>query len=179
MSAIGAIIAYMKAHQIFILLLSVLPLFLNAQQNNQPTYPKIAGYVGILHPIATFSSSGTETNFTNYYTAGMPVGINIWKSSKIGFSTEFVPTIRVENGTSKMVNFTFHPGILLSLGKGWTFAGRAAFETSGRYGLTPVLNKVVVKGKSSSLFAALPIPIRFGNSRSASLAIGFQFGLAF
>ncbi|MCZ4223337.1 hypothetical protein [Pedobacter rhodius] len=147
--------------------------------NNLQTYPKLAGYVGILHPIATFSSAGTESNFNHYYAVGMPTGINIWKSSKIGFSAEFVPTIRVENGTSKMSNFLFHPGVLVALGNGFTFAGRAAFETSGRYGLTPVLNKTVIKGKSTNMFAALPLPIRFGNDRPATLGIGFQFGISF
>ncbi|GAB3922017.1 hypothetical protein [Mucilaginibacter myungsuensis] len=142
-------------------------------------YPKIAGYVGILHPILTFSSTGTDTNFGDHYVAGMPVGINIWKSQRIGFSAEFVPSVRAENGTSKMANFTFHPGILVALGKGWTFAGRAAFETSGRYGVTPVLNKTVIKGKNSSLFAAVPLPVRFGNDKPTSFTIGFQFGIAF
>jgi len=145
----------------------------------QQSYPKITGYVGILHPIVTFSSAGTETNFKNYYTVGLPVGINIWKSQTIGFSAEFVPTVRADKGTSKMANFNFHPGVLVALGKGWTFAGRAAFETSGRYGLTPVLNKTVIKGKDSSLFAAVPLPLRFGNDKPTSFGIGFQFGIAF
>ncbi|UEG52813.1 hypothetical protein LLH06_17850 [Mucilaginibacter daejeonensis] len=144
-----------------------------------PTYPKIAGYVGILHPLFTFSSAGTDKNFDHHYVVGMPVGINIWKSSTIGFSAEFVPTIRAENGTSKMSNFLFHPGVLVALGKGYTFAGRAAFETSGRYGVTPVLNKIVIRGKSSSMFAAVPLPLRFGNDRPTSFTIGFQFGIAF
>ncbi|MDB5014099.1 MAG: hypothetical protein JWQ25_2301, partial [Daejeonella sp.] len=106
------------------------------------TYPKITGYVGILHPIVTFNKHETHTNFSDYYVGGLPTGINIWKTAKVGFSMEIVPTIRAENGVSKMNNLLFHPGILLALGNGFTFAGRAAFETSGRYGLTPVLNKV-------------------------------------
>lgn len=160
----------------FLFLLLLLPGWAAAQTQ---TYPKIAGYVGILHPIVTFSNTGTETNFKNNYVVGIPVGINIWKSQTIGFSAEFVPTIRAENGTSKMANFNFHPGVLVALGKGWTFAGRAAFETSGRYGLTPVLNKTVIKGKNSSLFAAVPLPLRFGNNKPTSFGAGFQFGIAF
>lgn len=160
-------------------LLTVLPVLATAQNQPPQTYPKIAGYVGILHPIVTFSSAGTETNFGNHYVVGMPTGINIWKSAKIGFSAEFVPTIRAENGTSKMSNFLFHPGVLVALGRGWTFAGRAAFETSGRYGLTPVINKTVIKGKASSMFAAVPFPLRFGNDRPTTFTIGFQFGIAF
>lgn len=144
-----------------------------------PTYPRIAGYVGILHPIVTFSNEGTTTNFDSYYVVGLPTGINIWKSPKIGFSAEFVPLVRAENGHSKMANFLFHPGVLLTLAPGLTFAGRAAFETAGRYGFTPVLNKIVKKNKNSGYFVAVPVPFRFGNGHPASVTVGFQFGITF
>lgn len=146
---------------------------------SQTTYPKVTGYVGILHPIVTFSDTKPNFNFDGHYVVGMPTGINIWKSAKVGFTMEFVPTIRAENGTSKVNNLLFHPGVLLALGKGFTFAGRAAFETSGRYGFTPVLNKTVIKNRSSSYFIAMPLPVRFGNDKTTSFTIGFQFGIAF
>ncbi|WP_379850790.1 hypothetical protein [Larkinella bovis] len=148
-------------------------------QDSPPVYPRIAGYVGILHPLVTFSSDGTVTNFKDYYIGGLPTGINIWKSPKIGFSVEIVPLVRAENGTSKVSNLLFHPGVLVNLGHGFTFAGRAAFETAGRYGFTPVLNKIVKKNKNSGYFVAVPIPVRFGNDHPASVTLGFQFGLAF
>jgi len=170
----------MNLFRTFVTLLSLASTTICAQSTSSvQTYPKIAGYVGILHPIVTVSNSGTNFNFDNHYVVGMPTGINIWKSSKIGFSAEFVPIIRVENGTSKMSNFMFHPGVLFALGKGWTFASRAAFETSGRYGITPVLNKAIIKGKSGSMFVAVPLPIRFGNDLPTTFSIGFQFGIAF
>jgi len=146
---------------------------------SQMGYPKITGYVGIVHPIVTFSGHETTTNFKDYYLVGMPTGINIWKSPKVGFSMEFVPYIRAENGMSKMNNFLFHPGVLVALGKGYTFAGRAAFETSGRFGVTPVLNKTVIKNKTTSYFIAVPFPLRFGNDKPTSVTIAFQFGVAF
>lgn len=151
----------------------------SAQNSHTIIYPKITGYVGVLHPLVTFSSAGSEGNFGDHYVVGMPVGINLWKSARIGFSAEFVPTIRTENGISKMNNFTFHPGVLVALGHGFTFAGRAAFETSGRFGLTPVLNKVVIKSENCSYFVALPLPVRFGNDRPTTFTPGFQFGIAF
>lgn len=143
------------------------------------TYPKMAGYVGIVHPIVNFSSDGTHTNFQDSYVVGMPIGINIWKNAKIGFSSEIVPIIKATGSTSKVNNVLFHPGVLVALGNGFTFAGRAAFETSGRYGLTPVLNKTVKKNKDSSYFVAVPLPARFGNDLPSSFGIGFQFGIAF
>lgn len=148
-------------------------------QSPTPIYPKLAGYVGIVHPLASFSEEGTTKNFDRSYTAGMPLGINIWKSPKVGFSLEFVPYIRAENGTSKTSNLLIHPGVLVALGHGFTFAGRAAFETSGRYGFTPVLNKVILKNRNSSYFVAIPFPVRFGNDHPASAAVAFQFGIAF
>lgn len=149
-------------------------------QQSPATYPKITVYVGILHPLVTFTDGDKpHYNFDGMYTVGMPTGINIWKSPKIGFSMEFVPLIRAGNGTSKMNNFLFHPGALFGLGKGFTLATRAAFETSGRYGFTPVLNKIVKKNASSSYFIAIPIPARFGNDLPASVTVGFQFGIIF
>ena len=148
-------------------------------QKATDTYPKVAGYVGILHPIVSFSKNETVTNFKDYYVVGMPTGINIWKSKKIGFSAEFVPFVKADSTGSKMNNFLFNPGILVALGKGWTFAGRAAFETGGRYGFTPVLNKIVKKNKNSGYFIAIPLPFRFGNNHDATFSACFQFGIAF
>jgi hypothetical protein len=148
-------------------------------QQTPVTYPKITGYVGIIHPLVIFSKNETTTNFKDYYLVGLPTGINIWKSDKIGFSAEFVPFIKADSTGSKMNNFLFHPGILVALGKGWTFAGRAAFETSGRYGFTPVINKIVKKNKNSGYFIAVPFPFRFGNNHDATFAVCFQFGIAF
>jgi hypothetical protein len=154
--------------------------FHNGKAQQAPiTYPKITGYVGILHPLVIFSKNETTTNFKDYYLVGLPTGINIWKSDKIGFSAEFVPFIKADSTGSKMNNFLFHPGILVALGKGWTFAGRAAFETSGRYGFTPVINKIVKKNKNSGYFIAVPFPLRFGNNHDATFAVCFQFGIAF
>ena len=164
---------------VIILGLLLKPNVSQAQAPPPVTYPKVAGYVGIIHPLVTFSKDGTTTNFDGYYVVGMPTGINIWKSAKIGFSAEFVPFIRADNSTSRMSNFLFHPGVLVALGHGFTFAGRAAFETSGRYGFTPVLNYAVKKNKNSNYFVAVPLPVRFGNDHPTSLTLGFQFGLAF
>ena len=154
-------------------------LLVNTTVFSQTTYPKITGYFGILHPIVAFSGGETNVNFRDYYAVGFPTGINIWKSSKIGFSLEIVPNIKAEDGVSKMNNLLFHPGVLVALGNGYTFAGRAAFETSGRYGFTPVFNKTVLKSTNCSYFVAIPLPVRFANDHPTSFGVGFQFGIAF
>ncbi len=150
------------------------------QASAENSYPKVVGYMGILHPLNTWSADGTSTgNFGDIYTIGFPTGVNILKSDKIGFSFEFVPTIRFENGVSKMNNFLFHPGVMFRFKHGLTLVTRAAFETSGRYGFTPVLNKVVKKNKHSNYFVAIPLPVRFGNDRPTTYTLGFQFGVGF
>lgn len=146
---------------------------------SQQTYPKITGYFGIMHPIVTVSSHETAVNFRNYYAVGFPTGINIWKSEKIGFSLEIVPNIKDDQGISKVTNITLHPGLLIAMGKGYTFAGRLAFESGGRYGFTPVFNKTIKKNANSSYYVAVPLPVRFGNDHPSSFTIGFQFGIAF
>lgn len=151
----------------------------NLMAFSQTSYPKITGYFGIMHPIVSISRDETTVNFRDYYAVGFPTGINIWKNEKIGFSFEIVPTIKDDQGTSKVTNILFHPGILVALGNGYTFAGRAAFESGGRYGVTPVFNKTVKKNTNCSYYVAVPLPVRFGNDHPATFTVGFQFGIAF
>jgi hypothetical protein len=158
---------------LFIALL--LPILSNAQN----MYPRAAGHVGIVHPLVAFSSDGTETNFGNSYRVGFPMALNIWKTEKVGFSLEVIPTLKSENGTSKIYNVTFHPGILYRLSHNLTFVGRAAFETSGRYGVTPVFNQIIKRNKNSNVYIAVPLPIRFGNDKPASIGANVQFGISF
>jgi hypothetical protein len=148
-------------------------------QTTTITYPKITGYFSVMHPIFTVSSEETTVNFRDYYSVNFPFGINIWKSPKIGFSLEIAPSIKTDDGISKVNSVLFHPGVLVALGKGFTFAGRLAFETSGRFGVTPVITKTVIKGANSSFYISLPFPIRFGNDHPASFTSGIQLGIAF
>lgn len=141
--------------------------------------PRTTMYQGILHPLVTFSDHALAYNFREYYVVGFPVGVNLWKSAKIGYSIEVVPFIRAENGVSRVSNVLFHPGVLVGLGKGFTLANRIAFETSGRYGVTPVLSKTFRRPGPVSYFAAMPLPVRFGNDRAASFTIGLQVGVTF
>jgi hypothetical protein len=140
---------------------------------------RVAGYVAIVHPVVTLSSSAPVYNFSKSYTVGFPIGINFWKSRNIGFSLEIVPFINADKVTSKTSNVLIHPGILVALGHGFTFAGRIAFETAGRYGFTPVLNKIIKKNAGSNFFVALPLPFRFGNNKPASFTPGIELGFGF
>lgn len=78
-----------------------------------------------------------------------------------------------------MSNLLFHPDILVYLGNGFTFTGRAAFETSGRYGFTPNIIKTVVKTNNCSYYISFPTPFRFGNNQPTSFNLSFQKGIVF
>lgn len=154
-------------------------LALNTSVFSQAAYPKITGYFSVMHPIVTFSEKETAVNFRDYYSVNFPTGINIWKSAKIGFSFEIAPSIKTEDGISKVNSVLFHPGVLVALGNGFTFAGRAAFETNGRFGVTPIITKTVIKNANSSFYVSLPFPVRFGNDHPVALTSGIQLGIAF
>ncbi|MBC7487752.1 MAG: hypothetical protein H7282_13455 [Cytophagaceae bacterium] len=142
-------------------------------------YPEIRGYVGIVHPLYSWSDDGNHANFTDYYLVGNPWGINIWKSPKFGVSLEFTPYIKFANNDSKLSNFVFHPGVLYRLGHEFTLIGRVAYETSGRYGFTSILNKVIHRKGSNTVFVALLLPARYGNLQAPSYSVAFQFGIGF
>ena len=160
---------------LFVVLMILSVLSLKAQS----TYPKITGFFGVLHPIVTVSAEATQFNFSNNYVVGTPTGISLWKNAKIGYSLEMVPFIKSENGNTRMYNVLFHPGVLVKLNPSLTFAGRVAFETSGRFGFTPIFTKTVIKKKDHSFYLSVPFPFRFGNNAIATVGTGLQVGIAF
>ncbi len=168
-----------RFYSIFLFFSLLLSYKASGQEAQPVTYPRLAGFAGLAHPVITFSKEGTSVNFKDFYTVAIPSGIHIWKSPKIGFSLEVTPMIRVENNISKMNNVMIHPGVLVALGNGFNFAGRVAFETSGRYGVTPILSKVLIRNKGSNFYGALPLALRFGNDQPSSLTLAVMFGVAF
>jgi hypothetical protein len=143
------------------------------------TYPKVVGYLSFIVPIVTFNKDATIFNFNGTTSIGFPVGINVLYSDKFGFSYEFTPTIKSGNGTSKMSNLLFDPGTMFRFEHGFTIITRLAFETSGRYGFTPVFNQVYARSKYVNYFVALSTPARFGNNDVPSLGLNVQFGFTF
>jgi len=142
-------------------------------------FPEIKGYVGLVHPLYTFNREGNQPNFRDYYIVGNPWGINIWKSKSFGLTFEFTPFIRSDAQNTRVSNVLFHPGVMYKLGREFTLIGRLAYETSGRFGFTPILSKVLVRGPQSTFFVALLTPVRFGNNHSPSFTPSFQFGIGF
>lgn len=146
---------------------------------SQNNFIKITAFTGISHQIVTFTKNETIYNFSGFYQVSFPVGMTFWKKPDFGFSFELTPSIRSENGSSKMNNLTFQPGVVFGLKNDFRFFGRAAFETSGRYGFTPILSKTFYKAKDHSFYASLSSPFRFGNNADASMGLTIQVGVSF
>ncbi|MDB5124297.1 MAG: hypothetical protein JWP94_2426 [Mucilaginibacter sp.] len=142
-------------------------------------YPKVTGYFSIVQPLTTWTKDGFASNFGNVYVVGFPFGVNLLKSNSFGINFEMAPTIRTEKNISKVNSVLFHPGAMFRFKHGFTFIGRMAFETNGRFGVTPVFNQVIKKGKDASLFISVPFPVRFGNDQPVSVGTGLQVGVSF
>lgn len=139
----------------------------------------MAGYFSITNSIATWNKDGITTNFSDSYTVSFPFGLNLLKSDHFGVSFEIAPVIRVEKNIAKVSSVVFHPGAMFRFKHGFTFISRVAFETNGRFGVTPVFNKVVIRNKDSFFFVAASFPARFGNNVPSSLGSGIQLGVGF
>jgi hypothetical protein len=61
----------------------------------------------------------------------------------------------------------------------WTIYTRAAFETNGRFGFTPIFSKTFYKAKYSSYYLSMPLPFRFGADKPFSFTMGLQLGVTF
>jgi hypothetical protein len=143
-------------------------------------YPRVVGYLSFILPLETLQSGAFTPNFDHHTTSiGFPVGVNVLYSKTFGFSYEFTPTIKASGGTSKMSNLLFDPGAMFRFDHGFTFISRLAFETSGRYGFTPVFNQVYAHTKDVNYFVALSLPARFGNNQAASVGLNLQLGFTF
>jgi hypothetical protein len=150
-----------------------------SQAQEPARYPRVTGYFSVVNPIGSWTEHGFTSNFSDAYTIAFPFGLNLLKSDKFGISFEVAPAIRTENHISKVSSVLFHPGAMFRFKHGFTFIGRMAFETNGRFGVTPVFNQVIKKGKDAALFLSIPVPVRFGNNQSGSVGTGLQLGVSF
>lgn|SRR5690606_1185140 len=137
----------------------------------------ISGYFGLVHPIATLQGGDVRMNFDDSYSIGFVTGINFQKNPKYGYTLEIVPTIVSTSKASSVKNIVVQPGVYFPFRNGWKFTNRLSFETSGRYGVTPSISKVLIKG-SHPLALTIPISLRFGNEQDFSLGSAVLFTVA-
>jgi hypothetical protein len=147
------------------------------------TYPRVKAYLSFIIPWVTINKNTTTTEFQSATTVGFPVGINIYFRKTFGFSYEITPSIVWQNNngksTSKMSNLLFDPGPIFRFEHGFNFIPRLAFETSGRFGFTPVFNKVYARTRDADYWFSVSLPVRFGNNLPASIGANLQIGFTF
>lgn len=157
---------------VFITLLSLgLALSSAAQDNSEPGYPSVSGYIGTAVPVLSLNENGSSFNFNSSTSLVFPVGINLNKSSRFSYSVELDPVITFSKDSSSVSNLALLPGVLLHQ-KNVTYGIRAAFETNGRYGLSFSLLKTIAETEQMNLVLGLPIDIRTGNGAVNSLGTG-------
>lgn len=146
----------------------------------KPKYPRTIGYLSFIFPLEVLQGGKLTGNFAHHTTSiGFPVGVNVLYSEHFGFSYEFSPTIKASGGSSKVSNILFDPGTMFRFNHGFTIISRLAFETSGRYGFTPVFNQVYAHTKDVNYFVSLSLPNRFGNADPYSIGLSLQLGFTF
>jgi hypothetical protein len=139
----------------------------------------VTGFFAVLAPIGTFSDNGFTANFSKSTAFGLPFGLNLLKSDHLGFSMEMVPFMLSQNGSTKMNYMLFHPGVMFRFPNGFTIIPRLAFQTDGRYGVTPVFSKIIANKKDYQLYMSLSEPARYGNNLPQSYTTALQFGIIF
>ncbi len=151
-------------------------------QPDQTVYPKTVGYLSFILPMVTINKSTTTNDFgggINKFAIGFPVGVNVLYSQHFGFSYEITPTIQASPGSTKTSKILIDPGPMFRFSHGFTFIPRLAFETTGRYGFTPVFNQIYARTKVANYFVAVSLPARFGNNELPSIGANLQLGLIF
>ncbi len=147
-------------------------------------YHVVKSYLSFIIPWVTINKNTTTTEFQAATTIGFPVGINIYYSKHFGFSYEITPSVTWKQptgkqGTSSTSNLLFDPGPVFRFNHGFNIIPRLAFETQGRYGFTPVFNKVYLRTPDVDYWFSVSFPARFGNNAPASVGANLQIGFTF
>ena len=148
------------------------------------TYPHVKMYLSFIIPWVTINKNTTTYEFQNATTIGFPVGVNVYYRRHFGFSFEITPSVAWsqpsgKTGTSKTSNVLIDPGPIFRFDHGFNFVPRLAFETQGRYGFTPVFNKVYLRTRDADYWFSVSLPVRCGNNLPASVGANLQIGFTF
>lgn len=144
----------------------------------------IGGHVGFVLPLVTHAG-GDTTSIADNFAIGFPMGVTFKGKGRMAFDMEFVPSIQDE---PRQVSLLVHPGLIWSVGRGYSVGMRAAFDVnSAQYGFTPLLNKSWKFSNQDqffkSYFAEAVLPVRFnrptGGPETNPVTFGIHFGLGF
>lgn len=148
------------------------------------SFPYVKAYVSFIIPWVTINKNATTTEFQANTTIGFPVGLNVYYSKSFGFSYEITPSVQWSQpagkvGQSKTSNLLIDPGPIFRFAHNFNIIPRLAFETQGRYGFTPVFNKVYCLTNAVDYWFSVSFPARFGNNAPASVGASLQIGFTF
>ena len=155
----------------------------NAAPAATETYPRVKAYMSFIIPWVTINKNTTTYEFQSATTIGFPVGINVYFRKSFGFSYEITPSVKWSapggKSTSNTSNLLFDPGPIFRFNHGFNFIPRLAFETQGRFGFTPVFNKVYLRTQDADYWFSVSLPVRVGNNLPASIGANLQIGFTF
>lgn len=146
----------------------------------------IGGHIGFVIPLVQ-TTDGNVSLITDNLVGGFPMGVTVKIRHNVAFDLEVVPFLD-DNSVS---NVLLHPGVLMGLTNNFTFGLRAAFETGGSFGVTPLLNKSFPfpNDPNTSFFVEAVVPVRFYQEApeyqgapvdvSKTLAAAIHVGIAF
>lgn len=145
-----------------------------SQNEEQSKFPFSSVYIGTAVPIISIDEDGFTSNFSTSSVFVFPIGFNLNKSEKLSYSIELDPVLSFTNNSSSIANLAVLPGVLLHQEK-ISYGIRAAFETSGRYGMSFSLLKSLIKKENFNLVMGIPLDIRTGNQTPVNLGTGLIF----
>lgn len=137
----------------------------------------VHGHLGVVMPMVTVASHAAPTTLASGVVMGVSSGLGLGIAAGFAFDAELVTLIDLAHGS---VNIVVHPGLLYGLPLGFTVGARGAWETSGSYGFTPLINKGFAVG-SNALFVEAAFPVRFkptndGVQPSATMVVHVGMG---
>ncbi|HWZ45467.1 MAG TPA: hypothetical protein VNW97_18475 [Candidatus Saccharimonadales bacterium] len=164
--------------------LAVVMMFTFAMTPQALAQTEIGGHVGFVLPLVT-RAGGDTTTIGDNFGIGFPIGVTFKGKGRMALDMEFVPSIQNE---PRQVSLLVHPGLIWSVGRGYSAGVRAAFDVnSSQFGFTPLLNKSWKFANQDQFFKAYfaeaVLPVRFnrptGGIATNPVTFGIHFGLGF
>jgi len=170
--------------QAFTLCALFLMLFVSTVIPRAGAQDSIGGHIGFVLPLVTHAGGDTTTIADNF-SIGFPMGVTFKGKGRMSFDMEFVPSVQDD---PRQVSLLVHPGLIWSVGRGYSVGMRAAFDVnSSQFGFTPLVNKSWPIGDQSQFFKAYfveaVLPVRFNRPtigpETNPVTFGVHFGLGF
>ena len=140
----------------------------------------LGGHVGVVFPLVTHAD-GDTTSIADHFVIGMPVGVTVKGTGRLAVDFEIVPTVQ---NSPRSVNLRVDPGLLVKLGRGYTYGTRFAFDiNSSQFGFVPLLNRSWPIKSDHSFFKAYFVeadfPILFNRPPGGEATNPFTFAVHF